>query len=62
MTNLDFLLKCGGLNEVTVVNNANGNIIVRGIYYGPEDLSWYEYEYIFDQDGNYVSDRMTDQH
>lgn len=55
MSNLDFLLDCTNISEVSSLICKNGNTIVRGIFYGSEDLSWTEVEYIFDRDGNYIS-------
>ena len=54
MSNLDFLLNCTDINE-TSRKTINGNIVITGLFYGSEDLSWTEYEYIFDKDGNYIS-------
>ena len=49
MSNLDFLLDCTDISEVSSSICENGNTIVRGIFYGSEDLSWTEVEYIFDR-------------
>ena len=46
MSNLDFLLDCTDISEVSSSICENGNTIVRGIFYGSEDLSWTEVEYI----------------
>lgn len=59
MTNLDFLLNCTDIDE-TSRKNENGNTIIRGLFYGSEDLSWTEYEYIFDKKGNYISHKEID--
>lgn len=59
MNNLDFLLDCTDIVD-TSITEKDGNKIVRGIFYGSEDLSWSEIEYIFDKDGNYISHREVD--
>lgn len=59
MSNLDFLLEVIDLNEVSV-RNEEDRIIVRGILYGEEDLSWIQYEYIFDGQGNYIDHSVID--
>ena len=59
MSNLDFLLDVVDLNEVSV-RNEEDRIIVRGILYGEEDLSWTQYEYIFDKQGNYIDHSVID--
>ena len=55
MSNLDFLLDCTDISEVSSYIDENKNTIVRGIFYGSEDLSWTELEYVFDREGNYIS-------
>lgn len=55
MSNLDFLDYTDF--EETSRKIVDNTIIVRGIYYGSEDLSWTEYEYTFDLHGNYISHR-----
>ena len=60
MSNLDFLLDCTGISEVSSSICENDNTIVRGIFYGSEDLSWTEVEYIFDREGNYISHKEID--
>ena len=60
MSNLDFLLDCTDINEVSSSICENGNTIVRGIFYGSEDLSWTAVEYIFDGVGNYISHKEID--
>lgn len=57
MSNLDFLLDCTEISEVSSRINKNGDTIVRGTFYGSEDLSWTEFEYVFDREGNYISHR-----
>ena len=54
MNNLDFLLNCTDISEVSSYNDENENTIVRGIFYGSEDLSWTEFEYVFDREGKYI--------
>lgn len=58
MTNLEFLLNCTNIDETTS-KIENENQVIRGIFYGSEDLSWTEYEYVFDKDGNYISHKET---
>ena len=57
MSNMDFMLNCIDFEEVSIEKLENGNSRVLGILNGSEDLSWTEYEYIFDVKGNYVSHR-----
>lgn len=59
MSNLDFLLDVIDLDDVSV-RNEEDRIIVRGILYGEEDLSWTQYEYIFDEQGNYIDHSVID--
>ena len=59
MSNLDFLLDCTDIVD-TSITEKDGNKIVRGFFYGSEDLSWSEIEYVFDRNGNYVSHREVD--
>ena len=60
MSNLDFLLDCTDISEVSSHIDENGNTIVRGTFYGSEDLSWTELEYFFDREGNYISHKEID--
>lgn len=60
MSNLDFLLDCTGISEVSSHIDENGYTIVRGTFYGSEDLSWIEFEYVFDRDGSYISHKEID--
>jgi len=55
------LLNCTNISDVSVRKDGETQI-VRGFYDGSEDLSWYEYEYIFDKDGNYISHKEIDSH
>ena len=50
MSNLDFLLNCTDISEVSSYIDENENTIVRGIFYGSEDLSWTELVYVFNND------------
>lgn len=61
MSNLDFLLNCTDISDTSVRKDGE-NQIVRGFFYGSEDLSWCEYEYVFDKDGNYISHKEIDSH
>lgn len=61
MSNLDFLLNCTDACDTSVTKDGDKQI-VRATFYGYDDLSWYEYEYIFDKDGNYISHREIDSH
>ena len=61
MSNLDFLLNCIYLDDVTK-KTVDGNIVVTGFFNGSDDLSWYEMEYVFDKDGNYISHKEIDCH
>ena len=60
MSNLDFLLDCTDISEVSSHIDENGNTIVRGTFHGSEDLSWTELEYVFDREGNYISHKEID--
>lgn len=60
MSNLDFLLDCTDISEVSSRINENGDTIVRGTFYGSEDLSWTEFEYVFDREGNYINHKEID--
>lgn len=60
MSNLEFLLNCTDFDESSSRIDKNGNTIVKGMFYGSEDLSWTEYEYVFDEEGNYVSHKELD--
>ena len=59
MSNLDFLLKCTDICDPNV-QAKDDTIIVRGTFYGADDLSWVECEYIFDKQGNYISYKEID--
>lgn len=59
MSNLDFLLDVIDINKVSVRNDGN-RIIVCGIIYEEDDLSWTKYEYIFDEQGNYIDHSVID--
>lgn len=54
MSNLEFLLNCTDIAE-TSIKIVGENTLVRGLYYGSDDLSWAEYEYVFGKDGDYIS-------
>lgn len=60
MSNMDFMLNCIDFEEVSIEKLENGNSRVLGILNGSEDLSWTQYEYIFDSNGSYVSHREID--
>lgn len=60
MSNLEFLLDCTDIVEISSCISENGNTIVKGIFYGSDDLSWTEVEYIFDRNGNYISHKEID--
>jgi len=61
MSTLDFLLNCTDVDETSVKVEGDKKI-VRATFYGSEDLSWTEYEYVFDLDGNYISHRELEHH
>ena len=61
MSNLDFLLHCTDFVENKKIEE-DGKIKVKGIFYGSEDLSWTELEYVFDKKGNYISHKELDSH
>jgi len=61
MSNLEFLLNCTDIAEAST-KVVGENTVVRGLYYGSDDLSWAEYEYVFDKDGNYISRREICSH
>jgi len=61
MSNLDFLLNCTDIDEISK-SVVGENVIIRGLFHGSEDLSWTEYEYIFDKNGNYISHKEIDSH
>ena len=57
MSNMDFMLNCIDFEEVSIEKLENENSRVLCILNGSEDLSWTQYAYIFDTNGNYVSHR-----
>ena len=61
MSNLDFLLNCTDACDTSIKKDGD-NQIVRATFCGYEDLSWSEYEYVFDKDGNYISMTLVDSH
>lgn len=46
MSNYDFLLDHTDFSEESTIKTGN-EIIVRGYFYGSDDLSWTKYEYRF---------------
>lgn len=60
MSNMDFMLNYIDFEEVSIEKLENENSKVICTLYGSEDLSWTQYEYIFDVNGNYVSHREID--
>ena len=59
MSNLDFLLDNTDFEEASTVKTEN-EIIVKGYFYGSEDLSWVEYEYRFTKDGDFITCKEID--
>ena len=57
MSNLDFLLDCTDISEVSSHIDENGNTIISGIFNGSEDLSWTRYEYVFDKGAFLLSNK-----
>ena len=59
MSNYDFLLNYTDFNEEYTTKTKN-EIIVRGYFYGSEDLSWTKYEYKFTKDGDFIKYKELD--
>lgn len=59
MSNYDFLLDHTDFNEESTTKTEN-EIIVRGYFYGSEDLSWTKYEYKFTKDGDFIECKELD--
>ena len=56
VNNLEFL-EYTGFEEHSRKILDNGNIVVKGCFYGSEDLSYTEMEYIFDKNGDFIEDK-----
>lgn len=61
ISHLDFLLDCTDAVETSVKVEGDKKI-VRATFFGSEDLSWTEYEYVFDLNGCYISHKEVDHH
>lgn len=61
MSNYDFLLDHTDFNAESTIKTEN-EIIVRGYFYGSEDLSWTQYEYRFARSGDFIECRELDRY